>query len=207
MRKRIIRNKILESAVMLCILNSDGKDYLVLEKRAKRIKQAGEISFPGGKKDEKDKNFLETAIRETIEELGLKRKNIKNTKYFGSFFFLMGVLIEAYICYLDVEKIEDILYNRDEVEKLLIVPIEFFMENKPIIEEILITNKPTFDPRKYKFPKTYEDEWYLPSRKIYIYMYEDECIWGMTSEIIVEFIKILKEEGKVGSYEYRKRLS
>lgn len=34
-------------------------------------------------------------------------------------------------------------------------------------------------------------------------MYENEFIWGMIVEIICDFIKILKEDGKVGFYEYR----
>ena len=34
-------------------------------------------------------------------------------------------------------------------------------------------------------------------------MYENETIWGMTAEIILDFVKTLKKEGKVGNYEYR----
>ena len=32
---------------------------------------AGEISFPGGKPEESDKDLLDTALRETEEEIGL----------------------------------------------------------------------------------------------------------------------------------------
>lgn len=202
---RIFRNKILESAVMICILKceEDGKDYIILEKRAEGIRQAGEISFPGGKKDASDKNFLETAIRETVEELGIKRENIINPEYYGSFFFLMGVLLEAYVCHLKVEKISDILYNKEEVEKLLVVPLDFFIDNDPIIEEIRVYNKTLFDPSKYRFTERYLEDWHFPNREIYIYMYENETIWGMTAEIILDFVKTLKKEGKVGNYEYR----
>lgn len=202
---RIFKNKILESAVMICILKceEEGKDYIILEKRAEGIRQAGEISFPGGKKDASDKSFLETAIRETVEELGIKRENIINPEYYGSFFFLMGVLLEAYVCHLKVEKISDILYNKEEVEKLLVVPLDFFINNDPIIEEIRVYNKTLFDPSKYRFTERYLEDWHFPNREIYIYMYENETIWGMTAEIILDFVKTLKKEGKVGNYEYR----
>ena len=63
----LLRDRYFESAVMMCVANINGKDCFILEKRAKNIRQAGEISFPGGKKDETDKNFRETAIRESIE--------------------------------------------------------------------------------------------------------------------------------------------
>ena len=46
----LLRDRYFESAVMICITNINGKDYFILEKRAKNIRQAGEISFLVGKK-------------------------------------------------------------------------------------------------------------------------------------------------------------
>lgn len=196
--RKIFKNKILESAVMICILKceEDGKEYIVLEKRAEGIRQAGEISFPGGKRDKDDKTFLDTAIRETVEELGITADKIIDPKFYGSFFFVMGVLLEVFVCYLKVEKISDILYNRDEVEKLLVVPIDFFMSTEPIVEEIRVYNKPLFDVNKYNFTDRYKEDWHFPNRQIYIYMYENEAIWGMTAEIIFDFINNLKNKEK-----------
>ena len=34
-------------------------------------------------------------------------------------------------------------------------------------------------------------------------MYENEAIWGMTAEIICDFVKTIKKYGKVGKYEYK----
>ena len=50
-----------------------GKEPIILmTEKAKTLKvHGGEISFPGGKMCEKDKDLLETAIRETEEELDL----------------------------------------------------------------------------------------------------------------------------------------
>ncbi len=102
-----------------------------------------------------------------------------------------------------IENLDKINYNRDEVEKLLAVPIEFFMETEAIKGEVEICNKAKFDIKKYNFPKRYENDWRIPNRYVYIYMFEEEPIWGMTAEIICDFIKILKKEGKVGFYEYK----
>jgi len=183
----LLRDRYFESAVMICITNINGKDYFILEKRAKNIRQAGEISFPGGKKDKKDKNFRETAIRETLEELQIKRK----------------VIIECYLCKLNIKSLDEIKYSKDEVEKLLVVPIEFFIKNKAIKGEVEISNTAKFDIKKYNFPERYGKDWKIPSRYVYIYMYENEPIWGMTAEIICDFVRTLKEEGKVGFYEYK----
>ena len=46
--------------------------FLIMTKKARNLKvHAGEIAFPGGKWCEKDQDLLETAIRETKEELCL----------------------------------------------------------------------------------------------------------------------------------------
>ncbi|EHI76237.1 hydrolase, NUDIX family [Fusobacterium sp. oral taxon 370 str. F0437] len=199
----LLRERYFESAVMLCIANIGGKDCFILEKRAKNIRQAGEISFPGGKKDKADKSFKETAIRETMEELQIKRNKISNVSKLGLLVTPLGVLIECYICKLNIENLDEINYNRDEVEKLLAVPIEFFMKTEAVKGEVEICNKAKFDIKKYNFPERYENDWRIPNRYVYIYMFEEEPIWGMTAEIICDFIKTLKNEGKVGFYEYK----
>ena len=200
----LLRDRYFESAVMMCVANINGKDCFILEKRAKNIRQAGEISFPGGKKDETDKNFRETAIRETIEELKISRKLIKNVEKFGVLVTGLGIIIECYLCKLDIKNLNEINYSKDEVEKLIAVPIDFFLNSEPSKEEIEIFNKAKFDIKKYNFPEKYSDNnWKIPSRRIYIYMYENEAIWGMTAEIIYDFIKMIKKYGKVGKYEYK----
>ena len=45
---------------------------IVMTEKPKHLKfHAGEISFPGGKLDNNDSDLLETALRETSEEIGL----------------------------------------------------------------------------------------------------------------------------------------
>ncbi len=187
--KILMRENFIECAVMITILNLNNEKFFVLEKRAKNIRQAGEISFPGGMKEKEDKNFLDTAIRETVEELGIKKENLKNIYKLGNLISLTGVLIEVFVCDLDIEKIEDMIYNKDEVEKLLIIPIKFFKENKIIKENIEILNRAKFDREKYNFPEKYTS-WKMPDRKVNIFMYNEEAIWGITAEIIIEFLNL-----------------
>ena len=57
-KERIIgQDRYVNSAVLIAIAEFEGKEYIVLEKRAVEIRQGGEISLPGGKCDKKDKNF------------------------------------------------------------------------------------------------------------------------------------------------------
>jgi 8-oxo-dGTP pyrophosphatase MutT (NUDIX family) len=53
-------------------LDAEGALHAVFtERRADLRSHAGEISFPGGRRDEQDVQLWETALRETHEEIGL----------------------------------------------------------------------------------------------------------------------------------------
>ena len=71
------------AAVMICLYEEEGEQYIVLEKRANGIRQGGEISLPGGKRDLRDVDFKMTAIRETSEELGISKEKIEYIGYAG----------------------------------------------------------------------------------------------------------------------------
>ena len=59
------------AAVMIIIY--DQKPTIIMTEKSRHLKQhAGEISFPGGKMEDNDINLLQTALRETHEEIGLK---------------------------------------------------------------------------------------------------------------------------------------
>lgn len=198
----LLRDEYLQSGVMICITKINDIDYIILEKRAESIRQAGEISFPGGKRDKEDKSFMETAIRETKEELGVNSNKIKDVSYFGTLVSATGAILECFISNLILKDFDDLNYNKAEVDKLLFVPIKFFIDNEPIIESIEVRNRAINDISKYNFPKKYSENWTLPDRKIKIYMYENEAIWGMTAEVIFAFIETLKKEKEVGFFEY-----
>ena len=58
-------------ASILVVIYGDDPIVLMTEKPKHMKFHAGEISFPGGKLDSDDSNLLETALRETREEIGL----------------------------------------------------------------------------------------------------------------------------------------
>ncbi|HWB70186.1 MAG TPA: CoA pyrophosphatase [Solirubrobacterales bacterium] len=61
-----------EAAVLLALYGWPERPGLILtERRADLRRHAGEISFPGGRRDEGDEGLLATALREAHEEIGL----------------------------------------------------------------------------------------------------------------------------------------
>lgn len=76
------------AAVLILIYPIDNIPHLVLTKRPTYDgHHSAQISFPGGKKEEHDESFEQTALRETEEEIGVVRKNVN----------IIGELSDLYI--------------------------------------------------------------------------------------------------------------
>ena len=61
-----------DAAVLVALYLDDGRVHAVFTKRRENLRRhPGEISFPGGRRDETDPDLLATALREADEEIGL----------------------------------------------------------------------------------------------------------------------------------------
>ena len=68
---------LMPSAVMVLLYPKGGEYCILLNKRSEQVEHhKGEISFPGGARDPEDRDSLETALRETEEEMGINRGDI-----------------------------------------------------------------------------------------------------------------------------------
>ncbi|MFK8044178.1 MAG: CoA pyrophosphatase [Crocinitomicaceae bacterium] len=82
-------NKKEKNSAVLCLLaaNRNTLDIILMERTEDGSPHSGQISFPGGKKEQFDNNLSDTALRETYEEIGISRKKIT----------LLGPLTSLYI--------------------------------------------------------------------------------------------------------------
>ncbi|KDE73061.1 NUDIX hydrolase [Fusobacterium necrophorum] len=183
------------AAVMICLYEEDGEQYIVLEKRANGIRQGGEISLPGGKRDLRDVDFKMTAIRETSEELGILKEKIEYIGYAGTLVGIFDLLLDVHLCKLTIEKKEEFRYNKKEVEYLIFLPLSYLETTEPVREIAELKNIPKFDVRAYGLPSRYWDTWPYYERNLYFYFYEGEVIWGITAEILLAWIRG-KKKGK-----------
>ena len=63
-----------KAAVLVALYEDGGALHAVFTRRRDDLRShAGEISFPGGRRDEDDADLLSTALREAEEEIGLPR--------------------------------------------------------------------------------------------------------------------------------------
>ena len=68
---------LMPAAVLIVLYAKSGSYHVLLNKRSELVEyHKGEISFPGGARDPEDQDFVDTALRETEEEMGVSRGDI-----------------------------------------------------------------------------------------------------------------------------------
>ncbi|QKF82781.1 NUDIX hydrolase [Halarcobacter ebronensis] len=197
------RDRYLNSAVLIPIIKIDKKFYILFQKRAENIRQGGDICFPGGRFEEEDITFENTAIRETYEELGIKKRDIKIFGQLDTYVAPIGAVVEPFVARVKKRALKSMKIDKNEVEKTLLVPIEFF-KNNPAVEYTLKYevhpysidkdgNKEIHFPvQELNLPKTYHKPWGHKRHKVWVYNYKGEVIWGLTAVIINELLKKFK---------------
>lgn len=182
-----------ESAVMILLTEDAEELSIIFEVRAHKLRsQPGDVCLPGGKV-ELDENPRETSIRESMEELNLKRDQIEIIGDMDCYISPYGNCLYAFVGKL---KYGEINPNEDEVDHVFKVPLKFFLENEPLLYRMEIgpINQEGFPfhlingGKDYKFRKGFLDE--------YFYEYNNYKIWGFTAQIIKSFIEILQNSNK-----------
>lgn len=165
----------INSAILFLIIPHDDTPYdLVLIRRTKRKndKHGGEMAFPGGKFDPKlDKTYLDTALRETKEELGIPKSKINLLGCLDDHLTPKGFIITPFVGYTDEN--QEMQKEDEEVNEIVKIPITFFANKKNYKEQTYKLKNNILGVGKFN---------YLALNK------ENYVIFGATSHIIVNYI-------------------
>lgn len=199
----LAKDKYFNSAVLVPLLSVNDKCHFLFEKRAGNIKQGGEVSFPGGEIDTRlDKNFKDTAIRETTEELGVVADQIEIIGGMGTLVAPMGMTVDPFVGILNINSVEDLNIDIKEVEKVFTIPVSFFLENKPDTYYINVRAHPydidnegnkieLLPVKKLGLLNRYANPWRKARHRVFVYNTPGEIVWGITAEIVYEFCKLI----------------
>lgn len=201
-----IMGRYFKASVLVPFLEMNNKYYILFEKRAKGVRQESEICFPGGAIEENDNSPKAAAIRETSEELGLDTEKIIIDKENDLLVNAMGIIIYNFIGRLQIFDLQELKPNKDEVEKIFAVPVQFFLENEPEEYELRLEVQPKitdnngnekilFPAEQLGVPEKYAKPWSGKHHKVFVYRYKGEIIWGMTARILQSIFNknVLKE--------------
>ena len=179
------------AAVMLPLVMAQEGLSLLFEVRASTLRrQPNEICFPGGKV-ECGEDALGAALREGTEEIGWKMDKMMPIGALD--YIITPSRARIYPFVVSVDDWETMHLSKGEVAEVFTVPVRFFMENEPNECEMELAtragkgfplDKIPFASETYRTKRAYRVRWYE---------YDDRVIWGLTANILLAFVRAVKD--------------
>lgn len=145
---------------------------LILRKTYKGV-HSNQVGFPGGRVEEDDRDLAHTALRETEEEVGIPQDEVQIVREMTRLYIppsnfwvhpFMGVM----------EKTPVLVPQEEEVEAVLEIKLEDFMNDSCLIRETLSTS--------------YAEEIEVPA-----FLLNNYVVWGATAMMLSEMKEILRQ--------------
>jgi 8-oxo-dGTP pyrophosphatase MutT (NUDIX family) len=116
------------AAVLIALVESENGEGLqvLLTKRASHLRHhPSQVSFPGGKVEKEDKTLIDTALRETFEEIGLSREAITVVGQLPPYQTISGFQVTPVIAI--VTRSQTYQMDKNEVAEIFQVPLQYFL--------------------------------------------------------------------------------
>jgi 8-oxo-dGTP pyrophosphatase MutT (NUDIX family) len=170
---------LIRAAVLIPLFIKEGEYHVLLTRRTDKVgTHKGQISFPGGKRDEGE-TLLSTALREAREEMGIEEKDVR----------ILGELddmctISSDFCIAPFVALIPYPYpfkiNRHEIEEIIEAPLSVFLDEAKFREELRSRNGELVS--------------------VYFYQHGEHTIWGATARILKQLMDLVSQENqKTGS--------
>ncbi len=145
---------------------------LILRKTYEGV-HSNQIGFPGGKEEEDDADLLETALRETHEEVGVLPKHIEVIKPLSEVYIAPSNFVVSPFIGLYKNKNQFVI-QEDEVETIVEVLLTDFMNDANLV----FTQISTSYAKKVKVPA---------------FNFDGHIVWGATAMMLSEIKTLLKQ--------------
>jgi len=162
------------SAVLVPFVMHQDQVALLYTLRSNSLERhSGQVSFPGGIIEKGDTSAIETALRETEEEIGVARENVNVIGQLKPFNTSTGYIVFPVIGVIDF--LDKLTRNAVEVDRIFCIPLTWLCdpEHSRIQEFLGVDGK---------------------NRKVWVFdLYDGELLWGITAKITKDLIEIIKK--------------
>ena len=155
-----------KAAVLIALTDEENPEVIYTLRSNKVSSHQGEVSFPGGMREESDTSLIMTALRESEEEIGLPQNCVKILGSLDTMVSRFNISVTPFVGVIpgDVE----LNTSSEEIEACFKVPLSFLLKDKRYRNDEVNRNGETF---------------YMPA-----YKYSSYVIWGLTAMITVNFL-------------------
>ena len=159
-----------EASILILFINNyiENNSLILMTKRKNNLrKHAGQIAFPGGRKEREDKDLKDTVQRETEEEVNIPKENYDIIGNLPKFFTGTGYVVTPFLAIMKQNSDWKSLIspNLNEVEKIFYPKSYYLLSPKFHLREKPPINSSMFMTWKIN--------------------YNDENIWGLTARVLV----------------------
>ncbi len=189
------------SGVLAPFVRLHGEYHLIFEKRAKNIRQPGEISFPGGGFDPvSDTTTRDTAKRETVEELGVPTASVTVYRRIGTLLVGSSAAVDIYPGVIRIQGLESLRPRPSEVDSVFVVPFSHFVRTDPARYSVRTemhsyrvdengNEVVTFPAKELGLPVQYHRSWNGRTHDLFVYSWQGHQIWGMTARVVRSLVE------------------
>lgn len=162
-------------AGVICLLTDEAEPQVILTQRSGGLStHAGEVAFPGGKRDPEDDSLLTTALREAHEEVGVEPDQVKLLGELSQIYSLHKLAVTPFVGVVspDVE----LRPNPGEIAAIFKTPLKFLLEldNARIDKFAMVDGRTRFVPS---------------------WQYQQYEIWGLTAWALAELLNVGLDAG------------
>ncbi len=162
-----------QAAVMAPFVFIDSEWHLLFTRRSDSLKNhKGQVSFPGGAMDISDRTPIETALRETHEEIGVRGNALEIIGKMPVMKTNSNFLVTPVLAVMDWPI--DLVISEAEVSKVFTIPLAWLSDSN------------NWEERIYNHPSG----WY--GSVIFYEKYGGELLWGITAGITHRILELLK---------------
>src|SRR2546425_5970576 len=122
---------LVRAGVLIPMVTRDNGINLLFTRRTDTVlTHKGQISFPGGQREDSDGETLETALRESYEEIGLEPSRVTVLGELDDVFTAVSSFVITPVVGLVEGGIDDLVLAPDEVKSLLVVPVGQLLDRR-----------------------------------------------------------------------------
>ncbi|MGB6873603.1 MAG: CoA pyrophosphatase [Dehalococcoidia bacterium] len=127
-KKKITGENLRASAVLIPLFYNQGQYHVLFTRRSEEVDfHKGEVCFPGGTREPSDSSLLQTALRETEEEISLKAEDVEILGEFDdSVTLTSNYVISPFVAFIP----HPYPFKADgrEIREIFSVPLSFLMD-------------------------------------------------------------------------------
>ncbi len=172
-KRHIVDTSLVAAAVLVPIFCEHGQYYILFTRRTDKVKEhKGEISFPGGAYEEGDGTLLNTALRESAEEICLMADEVEILgELDDTLTTVSSYIITPFVAF--ISGLRNLKVDEEEAEEIIVVPVQALLDKSRWRQETEMVNGEE-----------------VP---MYFFQYGDNVIWGATARILNQFLDILTQ--------------